>query len=307
ITVPRIPPMPGLDVVSQRSAQNMQIINGVGNIQVQTVAEILPKAPGKYTIPGFSLKGPDGKIHTTKAIDITVTEEKTNPTEAPSETSTPADETEDRGGISLVRGVFVVLGVILLVIVSPLAISYVLSLSQKRGSSRFATAENDRASHQQSGRSSAAGGGSSASTNSSASSGASREGPASRKPEPSASRPATAAPVTMTRPASIDFDAELLAIKRRNPDGGGDLHRETFDLLHRALVEATGGSLAALTPGELMTDLSRRAPPQTIKVIRRLAEEWEHLVYARMSPARPFAGVEKDVRAILEWARLQEK
>ncbi len=306
IRVPPIPPMEGLDVVSQRSAQNMQIINGVGTVQVQTVAEILPKAPGKYTIPGFSLKGPDGKVHTTKPINITVTE-ASRPAPSDAEAANTPDETEERGGVSLARGLAVVGGVILLVVLSPLAISFFFSLREKQGSPRFAETEADGlAGSRPAQRTAAAGNGNSrAAPQKPSLPGNSSERP-SKQAETATAKKGEAV-MTPVVAKSIDFDAELIAIKRRNPDGGSELHRECFDLFHRALIAASDGMNASLTPAELTEKLARRAPASVAEPIRRLAAEWEQLVYARMSPARSFAGVEQDVRAVLDWARSQEK
>lgn len=297
LNVPRIPPMEGLDVVSQRSAQNMNIVNGVGFIQVQTVAEILPKAPGTYTIPGFSLKGPDGKIHTTKPITITVTEPKKAAAEEESGAEAPPaadDPAEKPAGVSLLTGLLIILGIVALVVLSPLAISYFMARSSGRPRTVEAEVVNP-------GRPGQAANGNHRATNN-----GSR--PASpNQPKPSAPKPAPVVVTPPPAPVAVDFDNELVQLKRRHIDGGPDLHREFFDLFHRFLVQEAPEHGASLTPGELMAQLAKRASATDAEVIRRLADEWERLVYARMSPARSFAGVEQDARTILKWARTQEK
>ena len=298
LNMPRIPPMEGLDIVSQRSAQNMNIINGVGYIQVQTVAEILPKAPGTYTIPGFSLKGPDGKIHTTKPITIKVTEPKQPAAEEEPSAEAPAnsdDPAEKPAGVSLITGLLIILGIVALVVLSPLAISWFMA----RSSGRPRTVEAELVNPARPGQ--AANGKHPPATNGGRPNGAATP----NQTKPAAAKPAPVI-VTPAAPIPVDFDNELVQLKRRHIDGGSDLHREFFDLFHRFLVQEAPEHGASLTPGELMAQLVKRASAPDAEVIRRLADEWERLVYARMSPARSFAGVEQDARTILKWARTQE-
>lgn len=69
---PDIGEIPGFDIASTRTGHSTSWVNGAGMTQSQVVYELVPREPGKKTIPSFSFKDPDGKVHSTEAIEINV-------------------------------------------------------------------------------------------------------------------------------------------------------------------------------------------------------------------------------------------
>ncbi len=69
---PNIGEIPGFDIASTRTGHSSRWVNGVGVTQSQVLLELVPREPGKKEIPAISFKDPEGKLHSTKPIEISV-------------------------------------------------------------------------------------------------------------------------------------------------------------------------------------------------------------------------------------------
>ena len=128
IGAPKLAQIPGFDIAGQSSSHNMTIVNGVGQVQVQTVLELVPQGPGKKEIPSLTVRGPDGKSYSTNPITVTILKPSESPTSEPEATE---DVTSSEHGIGFRTGLFLVFLVIALVIAVPLVFSWFLNRNRK--------------------------------------------------------------------------------------------------------------------------------------------------------------------------------
>ncbi|NLI75579.1 MAG: protein BatD, partial [Candidatus Riflebacteria bacterium] len=130
---PQVSKIPGFDIAGQRTSHNMTIINGVGQVQLQTVVELVPQEPGNFNIPALQLQGPDGKVHATKPIAVTVLppapdEEAAAAGGSPADDAAAADESGEVPAGSRVGKILVVaLFVLGAIIGAPILLSFLLN------------------------------------------------------------------------------------------------------------------------------------------------------------------------------------
>jgi hypothetical protein len=285
---PQVSQIPGFDIVSQRSSQNMSIVNGEGQVTVQTQIELVPKGPGDLVIPALNLPLPGGKSASTQAIPIKVLPPEPEKTESEPE-KTDVEEPEEKGGISFFKGLLLIGLVLGLVIGVPVLLSQVLTRMQggNKPSTKWSTPEPPKP------------------VNSFDAAVAATT--ATSRPSGLPRQASEAAVITEPEPATrIDFEREVTALKRQHPDANRDFYKAYFDLFHRALLGASGRLDRVMTPDELFRQVSRALPPQLAEAIKRVSSDWEHTVYANGKPGRAFGSLHEDAAAILYTLQQQE-
>jgi|GEM_PF-928266 len=269
VMAPNIDSVPNFDVAGRRTTQNMSFVNGVGNLQIQTSLELVPRGPGDFTIPTLSLKLPDGRRVSSKAISVKVLPPEDEPAQAAGAGSAagPAvagdDDTAsvgDQGGMSVMKAFFMLLGIVAIVICLPILLSWYMST--RSASSRHAGKPED------SGMSEAA-------------------------------EEATIVSDVKTAELPIDFDREVDRLKREVPETGLEFYRIYFDLYHKAFVTSHVRLDAMKTPDELRRAGEAMLPPTVSSRLRAVFEDWEGVTYARLVPSRQFVAIHDDARAIL--------
>lgn len=291
---PQVDSIPGFDIVSRSTAQNMTWVNSEGVAQIQTRYELVPQQPGKAVIPGFSLKTPEGKTLTTKPIEITVAAPSEKEGEEEATASEPSAEPETPSqGMSLLKGLFLFGTVIALVIGIPIGLSMFLNSGAKPAAKRTrsdadavqnATTVSPRPSN---GNDKVNG----------------MPGNAKPQPKPRKEEPAELAePI----PVSVDFDAEMAALKRQFPEANAEFYRHLFELFRRSVLAKAHRFGQALTPDELLRAIGRALPATEEPRIKRLSSDWESVAWAGMPPSRGVGEILEDIRALLQSLRRLE-
>jgi len=285
---PNINTIPGFDIISRQSAHNMTMVNGVGQIQVQSIFELVPQKAGDLVIPSLSVRGPDGKTSSTKEIPIKVKPPNEEPEQTKEKESTPpeSDDTEQRSGMSLIKGAFIFFAVIALVIAAPIFLSWVLNRDTKK-SRKW---EEDTVEAKSSSQAAVV----------------DREySPASEKEEV---EDAVIAPslATEQKKIKIDFERDVEILKRMHPDVGVEFYRAYFDLLRRALLSRCPDIDPMMTPDEIVKRLTESSFPDVSVCARRLGNDWEAVAFAHTSPSRNFTAIHQDSQAVLKSLRNQE-
>ncbi len=299
VGAPRITSIPGFDIAGQRSSQNMSFVNGVGQVTLQTAYELVPQGPGEHVIPALSIRGPDGKTHTTQPIQISVkppSEEK----EGADAKETPDDPPEDepsrtREGFSFTRGLMVVVLVVVLVIGATMLFAWFLGKSTTRNTrwDKKAPAGPSKGTAPD------------YSTPKSEISDAHivQENP-KVSPEGPKAPPPPRPPIAREK---IDFEIEVEALKRSFPDAGIEFYRKYFELFRSAILSRNHRLEPTMTPDELMKKVLSMLPPVHSEKVRNLGEDWECVAFANTRPGRSFSAIHSDTMDILATFTRQER
>jgi len=270
--------IPGFDIVSRRSANNMTMINGVGQIQVQTIFELVPKGPGDYTIPAMSVKGPGGKIHTSKPIRVKVLPPSNSDETSTKEDSPGGEESEKRESIGLLKGILIVFFVIGLIVASPILLSWFMTRNS-RPSTKWEEKPKEKSKEEIS------------------SVGISREQKKNEVKKPSVE---TVSEAEVVEVLEFDFEKEVNALKRLHSDVGPEFYRAYFDLFHKALLQKNKKLEPSMTPDELVKHLSALVLPAEVVRLKRIGNDWETVVFANSRPSRQFSAIHEDALVILK-------
>lgn len=135
---PNIGEIPGFDIASTRTGHSTSWVNGAGMSQSQVVYELVPREPGKKTIPSFSFKDPDGKVHSSEAIEVNVLppEEEAQPQEV------AAPDNGEKSGSGGIFNLLLAGGVVFFVLLSlPFIISILIGRKSESRSENIEDAE----------------------------------------------------------------------------------------------------------------------------------------------------------------------
>lgn len=264
--LPRISSIPGFDIVSTRSSQSTSFINGVGNARTQSLYELVPQEPGKFTIPAFSFADSTGKTHSTKPLEITVLPPPAQNEEKAEEKSEAAPSARAEEGSSLFKAMLV-LGLLLAAIIAPVMI--LSSVSGRRGPS--------------------------AAANAGSASGNGRE-PAIEDAEVVE----VAAPSSVPPRQAIDFAAEVARLKRQHSEADKLFYQQYFELFGRAALAGSNSLNESMTSDEMLKRAAEMCSSDVARqACRRLAGDIELTLYANRPPARAFAAIDADARDII--------
>ncbi|RCK80414.1 MAG: hypothetical protein OZSIB_3160 [Candidatus Ozemobacter sibiricus] len=343
IGAPQVSQIPGFDIVGQRTSHNTMIINGIGQIQLQTAVELVPQKAGEFTIPALSMQGPDGKIYSTRPIPITVLPPAPDD-EAPGlgeaePAAGPGDQGEEsRSGSRLANILVVALVILGSVIGAPILLTWLLNRNVKpstrwqdeepatitattTGGPRRGAAETRAArpvppiedaqitrresppAAPASGAASAGSTGVAAAVSGSTPSRATGGGPRPSTPAPQAG-PRVAAPPPLRD--QVDFEREVTALQRLHPEADLEFYRSFFDLFRRAALGRSARLDPHMTPDEMVQSLLRTLPEPVGVRLRRLADDWEGVAFAHCRPARTWSTILEDALAVLAAIPSQE-
>jgi len=311
IGAPQLTNIPGFDIAGQQSSQNMTIINGVGKIQIQTAINLVPQRDGDFTIPALSMKGPDGKVYSTKPIQIKVLPPEKEADESASPSGTEANQASDEDGKPsgenrLLKFALVIIFVLGSIIVAPILLSYLLNRDSKP-STRWKNAENVSASANSSPGASAnglvrpmPGIRETCETPESRGSGEIRENRDTREKRfKEEVEDAIIAPSGKKTLDKIDFEREVASLQRGYPDGGVDFFREFFVLFRQAALYQSKALDENMTPDELIRQLVHLLPSNLGSRALALGENWEAVSFARVVPGRQWRAILEDALLIL--------
>ncbi|HNW35452.1 MAG TPA: BatD family protein [Candidatus Ozemobacteraceae bacterium] len=269
VMTPNLDSVPNFDVAGRRTSQNMSFVNGVGNLQVQTSLELVPRGPGDFSIPALSLKLPDGRTVSSKAISVKVLppedeQAKTAGSGSSSGAAATADDdtarVAERGGMSVFKAISMLLVIVAIVICLPILLSWYMSA--RSASARHAKKSQDTGMGE------------------------------------AVEEAAIVSEVKAAEPP-IDFEREVDRLKREVPETGLEFYRIYFDLYHKAFIASHAKLDAMKTPDELRRAGEAVLPPAVSARLRAVFDAWEGVTYARFVPSRPFAEIHDDARAIL--------
>jgi len=268
MTIPSIKSIPNFDIASKRTGQNHQWISGVGQTTVQLMYELVPQKPGTFSIPAFSLKGPDGKNYSTKAIPIKVLP----PTEDEDEgVETGKDDNDNvqsqNGGMSLWNGLLIVGIVVALIVALPIILSTFMK-KQKSTDTRWTKKDLGTL--------------------------VSKEEKIERaKIEP--------AEFTVEADENIDFNREIQRLKMTDPEVNNRFYRSYFALFMRAAGSKQSELSKELTPDELLAKIADFGNKNIHKdILKNLSKDIDQVIYANSLPKRSFGEIDKDTREILD-------
>ncbi len=262
LSPPQINEIPGFDIVSRRSSQNITMINNTGQVQLQTHFELVPQKAGDMTIPAFSFKAPDGKNYSTNAIRVKILPPaKASEEEEEKETSaSQPEESEEKGGIGFFKGVSIIVFVIMMILGAPILLSWLLN-RDFRPSKRWEPELTELLK-------------------------------TTEKTETVQTSPSP--------PVSVDFEREVRALKQLFPEAGGDFYRSYFDIFHRAILFLNPKLDISMTPDELIRHHSSILPPPLAAKLKHLGMDWEAVVFAKSRPSRSFSNIHEDATAVLQ-------
>lgn len=274
---PNIDSIPDFDIAGRRTSQNMTFINGVGQLQVQTSLELVPRGPGDFTIPAMALKLPDGRTVNSKAIKVKVLPPEEEPAAAQGQGSAqpPAVEEDDTSrvtngrGTSLFKAFSMLLVIVAIVILLPILLSWYLSGRNAPARPRGAAGS------------------------------AGQPAGASGDSDGTEAEDAKVVSPAIPREQPVDFDREVERLKREIPEASLEFYNIYFDIFHRAVVSANSRLNAMQTPDELRKSAEEHFPPAVAARMRTIVDEWEGVAYARFAPSRAFSVLHDDARAIV--------
>lgn len=284
LAAPNVERIPGFDIVGRRTAQSMNFVNGAGHVQVQTVFELIPDGPGEKTIPGFAINLPGGRTVSSRPLTVKVLE-PAKEEEAAEEDESESDETRAKGGISFWKGLLIVGLVVGLIVISPVLLSMLLTRGVKpstrwKGEDRRPTRT--------------------------VAPDAVGSVPPAQRPVDDPGNEELAEIVPAAPVAEVDFQVEVNALTRLHPETDLDFYRAYFDVYHRALIAGSSRLQANQTPDELSRQLQSLLPVDRHEALKRMAGDWESVVFARTRPARSFHHIQDDALLILNTLRSQE-
>lgn len=264
---PNIDQIPGFDIASSRTGQSTSYINGYGSAKNQVVYELVPKEPGKKSIPSFSFTDPEGKTHSTKAIEINVlppVEESAEEPEAPQ-----ANQQGNETGKSSFKGLLIIGMIFALLVAIPFVLSAIYTRKQKP-TTRWQENSNSGL---------------------------------KKKSDPNVvdaeivdANPKKSPPIRK----KIDFSAAVLDLKRNFPEVNSDFYHQYFAIFKQASIGKSQILSDDMTPDEMLEQISTTTPSATVRqAAERLAKDIEMVMYAGNIPSRTFALIDEDVRSLL--------
>ncbi len=270
---PSVDSIPDFDIAGRRTAQNMSFINGVGQLQVQTSLELVPRGPGDFTIPAMGFKLPDGRSVSSKAIKVKVLppEDEHAAGQGSAQPAAPEEDDTSRvangGGMSLFKAFSMLLLITAAVICLPILLSWYMSGRSPSSRSRASSTT--------------------------------QSGAPAVVSEPSAVEDAKIVAVARPSVENVDFDREIERLKVEYKEPTLEFYRSYFDIFHKALVAANPRMKPEQTPDELRRTAEEHFPPAVSSRMKPVVDEWEGVTYARMLPSRPFSALHDDARTIV--------
>lgn len=276
LSIPAVTNIPGFDIASTRSAQSTRYINGEGETESQILYELVPQQPGKITIPAFSFKDPEGKEHSTKAIEITVLPPEAE-VEKPEEAA-PVANNKNEASPSMFRGMLF-LGLILGGIV---AVPFILFAFFNRNEKPVKIYEDDEIQTQ-------------------SLSGKSRDAVETKSDIEDAVVSSNSEQLSPAPKRQINFADSVATLKRQYPDADSEFYRRYFDIFREAVLGKSSNLKANMTSDELFKSICELVAGETVvQASRRLANDIDMVMYANRAPARAFASIDADAREIVK-------
>ncbi|HOT27744.1 MAG TPA: BatD family protein [Candidatus Ozemobacteraceae bacterium] len=272
IITPNVDSIPDFDIAGRRTAQNMSFINGVGQVQVQTSLELVPRGPGEFTIPAMGFKLPDGRSVSSKAIKVKVLPPEDESAAGQGSTQPAAPEEDDAsrvangGGMSLFKAFSMLLLITAAVICLPILLSWYMSGRAASSRTRVSPATDEGAPNTS---------------------------------ETGAVEDAKIVSVATPSAEKVDFEREVERLKIEYKEPTLEFYRVYFDIFHKALVAANPRMKPEQTPDELRRTAEEHFPPAVSSRMKPVVDEWEGVTYARMLPSRPFSALHDDARTIV--------
>lgn len=273
IVTPNVESIPDFDIAGRRTAQNMSFINGVGQLQVQTSLELVPRGPGEFTIPAMGFKLPDGRSVNSKAIKVKVlppAEDENASGQGSTQPAAPEDDDTPRvandGGMSLFKAFSMLLLITAAVICLPILLSWYMSGRSASSRTRGSPTTQDAA---------------------------------AVASETGAVEDAKIVSAVGLPAETVDFEREVERLKTEYKEPTLEFYRLYFDIFHKALVATNPRMKPEQTPDELRRTAEEHFPPAVSSRMKPVVDEWEGVTYARMLPSRPFSTLHDDARTIV--------
>ncbi|MGM0599943.1 MAG: BatD family protein [Candidatus Rifleibacteriota bacterium] len=259
---PNIEQIPGFDIASSRSNQSTRFINNYGYARNQIVFELVPREPGKKTIPAISFKDPEGKMHSTDPIEITVL--PSEKTEQEPEDKTETKDEKESGGY-LFKGLLIAGIVFVFLIAIPFVLSSFFSNNKESSVAEIEQTSDSIKS-------------------------------AVTEAEIIEEKVKNIVPDKKY----FDFSAELAELKKRYQEFDKEFCGEYFALFKKAAVNKNSALSKDMTPDELMKKITELSDSKGVKEAgQKLAIDIEMVMYAGQKPARNFKAIEEDVGLVL--------
>lgn len=259
---PNLKEIPGFDIASSRTGQSTSFINGYGQMRSQVVYELVPREAGKKTIPAISFTDPEGKVHSTKPIEITVLPPESEPETRPEEERAVEEKSD---GISIFN-VLLLLGLAFAFIIA-LFVVFSVFLSRRP---TFGYDKSEQSSSSETGPDIA---------------------------DAQIIEESAKDPVEVVR---VDFAAELSRLKKQWPEADNEFYQELFALFKRACISQSSALREDMTPDELFEKISQINGTHSVKTAAvNLARDVEAVMYARSRPGRNLTVIEDDMKLLL--------
>lgn len=277
LTIPQINSIPNFDIAGTRSSQQQSWVNSTGQVQVQTLLELVPQKPGDFNIPAFKVKGPDGKDYQTDAIAIKVLPPTEEP-ESEAESAPAATENKHNSNFNYLLIAGLILGIIVII---PLILAAFMGSRQKTQSKM-----QDGVNLEASGLT-----------------------PKTAKNVRNEVEDAVIAnegeQVYVEKPVikavrKINFDDEVNQLKKRNPEVNKEFYQEYFGLFKLSLIGQCSCLTEDMTPDEILKKSEELCRSEDAKeAISRIAKDQELVLFANMVPERSFNSIHTDTKNIL--------
>ncbi|OQA05247.1 MAG: hypothetical protein BWY66_02614 [bacterium ADurb.Bin374] len=275
IVTPNVDSIPDFDIAGRRSEQNMSFINGVGQLQVRTSLELVPRGPGDFTIPAMGFKLPDGRSVSSKAIRVKVLppEDEKAAGQGSAQPAAPEDDDTSRvantGRMSLFKAFSMLLLITAAVICLPILLSWYMSRRSASPRTRTAAAISGDT------------------------------GSAAVASDSTVVEDARIVAAARPSVETVDFEREVERLKIEYKEPTLEFYRVYFDIFHKALVSANPRMKPEQTPDELRLTAEEHFPPAVSSRMKPVVDEWEGVTYARMLPSRAFSALHDDARTIV--------
>ena len=281
ISVPSVDSIPGFEIVGRRSSQNMSFVNGVGQLQIQTLYELVPQQPGEQVIPSFSLQAPDGNVYTTDPITVKI--QPPTPPAAPQEHSRPGSshDPQTHGGMSFFRGLLLIAVFTLIVLAIPVVLMIFLKARKSGKPAKAAPAEYDYSSE-----------------------------PIKRSVDISDAElvtPMDNLPLEAEKQKNFEFKEAYQKLCSRFLERNLEFFRSFFDLFREGLLISRSKIEAEMTPEEMISVLKKSLSSQLRMTIVRIGEDWEMVAYANTPPSRSIDELYFDSAEVISAIPLQER
>lgn len=281
ISAPSVDSIPGFEIVGRRSSQNMSFVNGVGQLQIQTLYELVPQQPGEQVIPSFSLQAPDGNVYTTDPITVKV--QPPTPPAAPQEHSQPGSSynPQTHGGMSFFRGLLLIAVFTLIVLAIPVVLTIFLKAGKSGKPAKAAPAEYDYSSD-----------------------------PIKKSVDISDAElmtPMDNLPLEAEKQKNFEFKEAYQKLCSRFLERNLEFFRSFFDLFREGLLISHSKIEAEMTPEEMISVLKKSLSSQLRMTIVRIGEDWEMVAYANTPPSRSIDELYFDSAEVISAIPLQER